>query len=138
MSIEVLGTQGKGRAEGRFLTASVKANGLVFTTLHHGYDPTTYDRATERGTMPADIVQQTTFALHEIHRVLDDAGTDLSKVLAVHVYVDSTDEGDLGRVAEAYHSYFRDHGVDRPPPRSIVNVAALCEAKIAVDAVAFA
>jgi enamine deaminase RidA (YjgF/YER057c/UK114 family) len=138
MSIEVLGTQGKGRTEGRFLTNGVKANGFVFTGLHHGYDPTTYDRATESGSMPEDIAQQTTFALHELHEVLGDAGTTLTKVLDVHVYVDSADEGDLGRVDEAYQSYFRDHGVDPPPPRSIVNVVALCEAKIAADLVALA
>jgi enamine deaminase RidA (YjgF/YER057c/UK114 family) len=138
MSIEVLGTQGKGRTEGRFLTSGVKANGFVFTGLHHGFEPTTYDRATESGSMPDDIARQTTFALHEVHKVLDDAGSTLAKVLDVHVYVDSTDDGDLSRVDEAYESYFRDHGVDRPPPRSIVNVVALCEAKIAVDLVALA
>jgi hypothetical protein len=58
MSKEVFGVQGSGPKEGRFLTRSVKENGLVFTTLHHGFDPADYDASIERVTLPEDLETQ--------------------------------------------------------------------------------
>jgi enamine deaminase RidA (YjgF/YER057c/UK114 family) len=134
MTVEVLGTQGRGRAEGRFLTNCAKANGLVFTTLHHGFAPATYDRATETGELPEDAATQTTYALHELSSVLTDAGSSLDDVLKANLYVDS-DQSDLELSRGAVVKFFEEHGIASPPPLTALSVA-LCQVKVAVDLMA--
>jgi enamine deaminase RidA (YjgF/YER057c/UK114 family) len=135
MTVEVLGTPGRGRAEGRFLTNCAKANGLVFTTLHHGFAPHTYDRATETGVLPDDAATQTTNALYELSAVLADAGSSLSEVLKANLYVDS-DQTDLELCRHALVKFFQDHGVASSPAVTVLGVA-LCQVKIAADLIAF-
>src|SRR5438552_14664493 len=107
MTVEMRGTQGRGRAEGRFLTNCAKGNGLVFTTQHHGFSPASYDRATETGELPEDAATQTSYALHELSSVLTDAGSSLNDVLKAYLYVDS-DQTELELSRPALVKFFEE------------------------------
>jgi enamine deaminase RidA (YjgF/YER057c/UK114 family) len=103
---EVFGVQGTGPKSDRFLTRSVRARGLVFTTLHHGFDPGDYDPTVEAGTLPDDLGQQTRNVLEELGKVLDEAGSGLDRALCVNLYVNSDEADALAQVDAAYHAFW--------------------------------
>lgn len=119
-----------GRQDGeKFSTLAVKANGLVFTTGNIGYDPDT-------GELPPDVERQTTFTLLTLTKVLEQAGTDLSKVVKVNVYLDDID-GEFEKMNSVYDDYFRERGITEPPARTTVG-ARLPWSKVEMDMVALA
>jgi 2-iminobutanoate/2-iminopropanoate deaminase len=119
-----------GRQDGeKFSTLAVKVNGLVFTTGNIGYDPDT-------GELPPDVERQTTFTLLTLTKVLEQAGSDLSKVVKVNVYLDDID-GEFEKMNSAYDDYFRERGIAEPPARTTVG-ARLPWSKVEMDMVALA
>jgi 2-iminobutanoate/2-iminopropanoate deaminase len=120
---EAVGT----RDGGRFATAAVKANGLVFTTGNIGPDPDT-------GELPPDVESQTRNTLARLQRVLEQAGSELAKVIKVNVYLDDI-AGEFDRMNAAYDAFFREHGITEPPARTTVG-ARLPWAKVEIDMVA--
>ena len=137
MTKEVFGVQGTGPKRDRFLTRSVKANGLVFTTLHHGFDPADYDPTVESGTLPDDVETQTRFALQLLEQVLVEAGSGLTKALKVSVYVNTPGADDLERVNAALAEFFSASGITEPPLCTTIR-AGLVEPGVAADMVALA
>lgn len=125
MSREAIGRSG---SEG-FTTLAVKANGFVFTTGNIGYDPDT-------GELPEDIERQTRFTLMTLHKVLEDAGTNLGNVVKVNVYMTSIEE-EFERMNTAYAEFFSEHGISEPPARTTVG-AHLPWSKVEMDMVAVA
>ena len=131
----VIGRRGTGSKEGRFLTYAVVARGYVFTTASRGYDPATFDAATESGTLPSDLATEARFALQRQHAVLQDAGGELSRVVKVNIYVNTDDPHDIDVVNDLYDEFFTSHGITQPPPRCVVN-ARFAVGRIAVDLIA--
>ncbi len=125
-----MGLEKVGRTEGdAFVTLAVKVNGLVYTTGNIGLDP-------ETGEVPPDIESQTRFTLDTLVGVLEDAGTTLSEVIKVNVYMDEiVDEFDA--MNAAYDEYFKAKGITEPPARTTVG-ARLPWAKVEMDMVALA
>jgi enamine deaminase RidA (YjgF/YER057c/UK114 family) len=134
---EVFGVQGTGPKADRFLTRSVRANGLVFTTLHHGWDPADYDPTVESGSLPDDLGEQTRNVLEELGKVLAEAGSGLDRVLRANVYVNSPAPDALDQVDAAYHAFFRERGLDEPAVRTTHRVQ-LMDPGVAMDLVAAA
>jgi 2-iminobutanoate/2-iminopropanoate deaminase len=134
---EVFGVQGTGQKADRFLTRSVRANGLVFTTLHHGWDPADYDPTIESGTLPDDLAAQTRNVLEVLGTVLAEAGSGLDRVLRANVYVNAPELDALEQVDAAYHAFFRDRRLDEPPLRTTTRVE-LMDPGVAMDIVAAA
>lgn len=103
---------------------AVTYNGLVFLSGQLGIDPAT-------GVIPEDFAAQARQALDNVRAVVEAAGSNLSRVLSVDVFLI-----DMGRFAEfngIYSTYFSAH----KPARAAVAVAALPrEAQVEVRAVA--
>jgi 2-iminobutanoate/2-iminopropanoate deaminase len=119
-----------GRTEGeRFITTAIEANGLVFTTGNIGLDP-------ETGELPDDVERQTTNTLLTLEAVLHKAGTDVSKLIKVNVFLDQID-ADFDRMNGAYDEFFRARGIEEPPARTTVG-ARLPWSKVEMDMVALA
>jgi 2-iminobutanoate/2-iminopropanoate deaminase len=134
MSKEVFGVQGSGPKDGRFLTRSVKANGLIFTTLHHGFDPADYDPSIESGTLPEDLETQTAFVLEELGNVLAEAGSGLDRALRATVFVNSDDPDALKRVEASFAAFFEARGLE--PPVSTIFRGELVDSGVAADLMA--
>jgi enamine deaminase RidA (YjgF/YER057c/UK114 family) len=137
MDKEVFGVDGTGPKAGRFLTRAVKANGLVFTTLHHGFDPADYDPTIEAGTLPDDIGTQMRFALEELGKVLAEAGSSIDRALKVNVYVNSPEVDALDRANAAFDQFFAERRLSRPPVRTSYR-GGLVDVGVAADLVAAA
>jgi 2-iminobutanoate/2-iminopropanoate deaminase len=119
-----------GRMDGeRFSTTAIEANGLIFTTGQIGLDPDT-------GELPSDVETQTKFTLMKLAGVLEQAGTDVSKLLKVNVFLDDID-AEFDRMNSAYDEFFRDRGITEPPARTTVG-ARLPWSKVEMDMVALA
>jgi len=103
---------------------AVTHGGLVFLSGQLGIDPAT-------GVIPEDFTAQATQALANVRAVVEAAGSDLSHVLSVDVFLI-----DMGRFAEfnqIYSTFFTTH----KPARAAVAVAALPrEAQVEVRVVA--
>jgi 2-iminobutanoate/2-iminopropanoate deaminase len=119
-----------GRRDGdRFSTSAVKANGLVFTTGNIGPDADT-------GELPPDVESQTRNTLLRLQAVLEQAGSELAKVIKVNVYLDDI-ESEFDRMNSAYDDFFRENGITEPPARTTVG-ARLPWSKVEIDMVAAA
>ena len=103
---------------------AVTYGGLVFLSGQLGIVPAT-------GIIPEDFAAQARQALSNLRAVVEAAGSDLTRVLSVDVYLI-----DMGRFAEfnaIYSTYFTSH----KPARAAVAVAALPrEAQVEVRVVA--
>lgn len=111
MGREVVGSESAG---GGFSTQAVRAGGLIFTTGRIGTDPTS-------GELPDDLQSQTRNTLENLHEVLHRAGTDLSNLVKVNVYLDDIDS-DFDAMNEVYSQFFTAHGIEAPPARTTVGV----------------
>ena len=96
---------------------AIRAGGFVYTAGQLGIDAETGDFA---GT---DVVSQTTQALRNLRAVLEAAGSDVRHVIKTTIFV--TDLGLFGQVNAAYAAFLDEEGVEHPPARSTVEVAAL-------------
>jgi 2-iminobutanoate/2-iminopropanoate deaminase len=89
----------------------------------------------DSGEIPASMKEQGRLALQNLQTALQAAGSDLSKVLKVTVFV--TDIKRLGEFNEVYKEVFR---LDQNPPvRSAVEVKGLADPRwlVEVEAVAY-
>ncbi|MDR1167237.1 MAG: RidA family protein [Deltaproteobacteria bacterium] len=103
---------------------AVSSGGLLFVSGQLPVDPQT-------GTMPADIAAQVKNSLSNVSAILRKAGSDLSKVLKVGVFL--TDLGDFAAANAIYETFFKEPF----PARTTVQVAALPKgAKVEIDAIA--
>jgi 2-iminobutanoate/2-iminopropanoate deaminase len=119
-----------GRKDGeRFSTSAIVANGLVFTTGNIGLDPDT-------GELPPDVETQTRNTLATLAGVLERAGSDLSKLIKVNVYLDDV-EAEFDRMSSTYAEFFSERGIDELPARTTVG-ARLPWSKVEIDMVALA
>lgn len=91
----------------------VTYNGLIFLSGQLPIDPATGELCT--GTM----AEQTTQAMNNIAALLQEAGSDLTKVLKATLLV--TDLAYFGEINEAYGKFFPEN----PPARVCYQVAAL-------------
>ena len=104
---------------------AVIAGQFVFLSGQIGFDPST-------GKMvPGGVSEQTTRALENVKAVLEAAGSSLSNVVRVGVYL--ADMSDFGAMNEIYSKYFG----DAKPARSAIAVKDLpAGALVEMDAVA--
>ncbi len=103
---------------------AVTHGGLVFLSGQLGIDPTT-------GVIPEDFAAQARQALDNVRTVVEAAGSSLTRVLSVDVFL--IDMGRFGQFNEIYSGYFSTH----KPARAAVAVAALPrEAQVEVRVVA--
>ena len=85
---------------------------LVFTAGQLGVNPGT-------GEFAEGVEAQARQALENLGSILEEAGSDFSKVVKVTVFLQSM--GDFQKVNAVYSEFFK----DEPPARSAVEVAAL-------------
>jgi len=98
---------------------------LVFTSGQLPIDPSTGKLLT------GSIEDQTRRALLNVEAVLKDAGSDLSKVVKVTVFV--KDMENFSKINEAYKEFFSNH----KPARSLVEAAKLpLNGEIEIEAIA--
>ena len=99
-------------------------NGLVFLSGQLGIDPAT-------GSIPDDFAAQARQALDNLRAVVEAAGSSLTRVLSVDVYL--IDMGRFGEFNAIYGTYFTAH----KPARAAIAVAALPrEAQVEIRVVA--
>ena len=121
---EVISTEEAPRPIGAFSQA-IRVGDLVFPCGQVGIDPRT-------GKLAGDTVEaQTRRALINLQGVLEAAGSGLSRVVKVTLYLKEI--SDMQRVNEIYAQHFRHD----PPVRSTIQVAALpLGALVEIDCVA--
>jgi 2-iminobutanoate/2-iminopropanoate deaminase len=91
----------------------VIANGFLFTAGQVALDPA------QGELVQGGIVEQTTRALENLRAVLEEAGTDFTRVVKTTVFL--VDMADFAEMNEIYGKVFGQHR----PARSTVAVAAL-------------
>ncbi len=102
---------------------AIKALGLVFVS---GQLP-----IESSGTIPEGITAQTRQCLENMKALLAAAGTGLTNVIKVTVFITNMD--DFGKMNEVYSQYFP----DTPPARSAVEVSRLARgALVEIEAIA--
>ena len=94
------------KPQGHYSQAVVH-NGVVYVAMQIGVDPID-------GPVKGDISEQAKVALNNVKEILKEAGSDLSKVLRVTVYV--SDISLWEQVNEVYSQFFGEH----KPARGIV------------------
>lgn len=105
---------------------AVKVNGMVYTSGQIALTP-------DGQMLESDIKVQTHQVLKNLTAVLNEAGSDLSKVVKTTIFLDSMD--DFAIVNEIYAEYFGSH----KPARSTVAVKTLPKnALVEIDCIAIA
>ncbi|MDR3154902.1 MAG: RidA family protein [Deltaproteobacteria bacterium] len=103
---------------------AVKSGSLVFVSGQLPLDPST-------GEMPPDVKGQVERSLSNIRSILEAAGSSLSKVVRVGIFL--TDLQDFQAANEVYGTFFK----EPYPARVTVEVSALPRgAKVEIDAIA--
>ena len=126
MTREIIVTDKAPQAVGPYSQA-LRAGGFVFVSGQIPLDPVTGELSS------APVAEQTAMVLKALSHILDAAGSGLSQVVKVTLYL--TDMGDFAEVNRAYGEFFPDD----PPARCAVEVAALPKgASIEVEAIALA
>jgi 2-iminobutanoate/2-iminopropanoate deaminase len=126
MTKSVIATSKAPAAAGPYSQA-VSANGLVFCSGQIPTDPATGEMVT------GSIGDQTRRCIENLAAVLEAAGSDLSKVVKVNVYL--ADIGDWPEFNEAYETFF----TSDPPARAAIGVGALPKgARVEVECVGLA
>lgn len=106
---------------GAVISPAVVAGGFLFASGHVGWTPGTREA-------PSDVESQTRQALENLESVLESAGTALSYVVKVNVYLTNIC-GDF----EAMNRVFRRYFGSNPPARTTVGVAALARDDLLVE-----
>ena len=105
---------------------AVKSGTLVFTAGQLGMD------AASGKLVEGGVQAQTKKALENLSAVLKAAGSDISQILKVTVFLQDMD--DFSAMNEIYATFF----TDNPPARSAVEVAALPkEGLVEIEAIAY-
>ena len=101
-------------------------NNLLFTSGQIGFDPV------EKKLVTGGIQAETRQFLENIKLIVEAAGSDLSKVIKITIYVSS--EGDFSEMNIAYGEYFNK---GNPPAKTAVTVHSLAiGALVEMDAIA--
>ena len=104
---------------------AIEAGGLIFTSGQIPLD-------TKTGEMPETIVEGTRRSLENIKAILEQAGSDMSKVIKTTVFL--ADMDDFAAMNGVYGQYFSEGAL---PARSAVQVAKLPKgAKVEIEAIA--
>jgi 2-iminobutanoate/2-iminopropanoate deaminase len=123
---QIITTKDAPQAIGPYSQAVV-AGGFVFASGQIPTNPST-GQFVEGG-----IVEQTEQVLRNLSRVLEAAGTDLSRVVKTTVFL--ADMNDFAAMNEVYGRFFSEN----PPARSTVQAARLPrDARVEIDVVALA
>lgn len=109
---ETLSTQNAPQAIGPYSQA-VRANGFIFTSGQIAIDPSTQQ------VVEGDVAIQTDRVLQNLSAILAAAGSNLSKVVRVGVFLKNMN--DFAAMNQVYGKYF----TSAPPARSTVEVARL-------------
>jgi 2-iminobutanoate/2-iminopropanoate deaminase len=115
MSKDVIATSKAPAAIGPYSQA-VRTGNLVFTAGQIALDP-----ATQLVVAPG-IAEQTTQVLENLKAILEEAGTNLAKVIKTTVFL--KDFNDFAEMNSIYGAYLAPEGV-KPPARSTVEVSRL-------------
>lgn len=107
----VISTQHAPGAIGPYSQA-MKAGNLIFTSGQLPIDP-------KNGEMPETIENQTKQSLENVKAILEEAGSDLSKVVKTTVFL--KDMNHFAQMNEVYRTYF----TENCPARSAIQVARL-------------
>lgn len=108
------------------LTPAIRAGDLIFVSGQLGIDD-------DGRVVAEDITAQVHQAMQRIRAILAEAGTELSSLVKVSVWL--TDKADFPAFNAAYREYFP----DRPPARStVVSELLIPGAKVEIDGIAFA
>ncbi|MGF7185877.1 2-iminobutanoate/2-iminopropanoate deaminase [Desulfitispora alkaliphila] len=103
---------------------AVKVNGMVFTS---GQLPFT----AEGQLVSEDVQEQTKQSLNNVKAILEEAGTDMSKVIKCMIFI--KDMNDFPKINDIYGSFFS----EPYPARSLVEVARLPkDVKVEIEAIA--
>ena len=105
---------------GALYSPAVVVGSLVFTAGNVGWVPETRE-------IPAGIEAQTAQTLENLKSVLEAAGTTLSHVVKVSVFL--TDMDDFAAMNQVYRRYFPEN----PPARTTVGVAALAHPDLLIE-----
>lgn len=109
---EIVSTTNAPAAIGPYSQATIH-NGVVYCSGQIPLDPETMQIVGEEVSAQAEQVMK------NLQAVLQEAGSDFSKVLKCSIFLDSMD--DFGAVNEVYGSYF----TENPPARETVAVQTL-------------
>ena len=122
----IVKTEGAPQAIGPYSQAVV-AGGFVYTSGQVGFDPAT-GQFVEGG-----VREQTAQVLRNLSKVLEAAGSDLSRVVKTTVFL--ADMNDFAAMNETYATFFG----GEPPARSTVQAARLPrDARVEIAVVALA
>ena len=124
MEKQIINTKNAPAAIGPYSQA-VKVGNLLFTSGQIPLDPNTGEMVID------DIKKATERSLENVKAILEEAGTNLSKVIKTTVFI--KDMNDFAAVNEVYGKYFSEN----QPARSCVEVARLpkdCKVEIEVIA----
>ena len=123
---KIIRTDGAPRPVGPYSQAVV-AGGLVFVSGQVSIDPGTGKLVV------GDVRTQTRQVLLNISSILEEAGTDLSRVVRAGVFL--ADMDDFAAMNDAYRAFFE----REPPARTTVEAARLpLDARVEIDVVALA
>ncbi|MFP5352534.1 MAG: RidA family protein [Actinomycetota bacterium] len=124
MSKTIISTGAAPEAIGPYSQA-ISANGFVFCSGQVPFEPSTMELVS------GSITEETKRCVQNLEAVLQEAGSDLSKVVKTTIYVTNMD--DFAEVNEAYASFF----TSEPPARATVGVAALPKgARVEIECIA--
>lgn len=124
MQKEVIQTKNAPAAIGPYVQG-IGLENLVFTSGQLPLHP-------ETGDMPTDIYEQTILSLTNVKAVLEAAGSDMTKIIKLGVFL--KDMNDFARMNEAYATFFPNDA----PCRTTVEVARLPkDAAVEIDAIAY-
>ena len=124
--MKVIQPAGQPRPKGHY-SPGIEHHGVIYVS---GQLPMTLDT---REPFTGDIAEQTELALRNVEAVLKEAGSDLSRVMQMTIYV--SDMELWGKVNETYARVMGDHR----PARAIVPVTELhFGTKIEIQAIALA
>ncbi|SFD46728.1 endoribonuclease L-PSP [Bacillus sp. 491mf] len=91
---------------------AMKAGNFIFTSGQLPIDP-------KNGEMPETIKEQTILSLENVKAILEEAGSDLSKVVKTTVFL--KDMNHFAQMNEVYTTYFTENF----PARSAIQIARL-------------
>jgi 2-iminobutanoate/2-iminopropanoate deaminase len=110
--IQVIQTDKAGPPVGPYSQA-IKANGFIFVAGEKGMDPAT------RQIVPGGIEAETRRTLENIKIILEEAGSNMDKVVSTFVFM--TDLREFSKMNDIYAEYF----TVNPPGRTTVEVKSL-------------
>jgi 2-iminobutanoate/2-iminopropanoate deaminase len=102
----------------------IRLGDLVFTSGQIGLDPQTGKL------VPGGAPQETRQALNNLNQILEAAGSSLTHVVKVTVYL--KDIQDYGKVNQVYAEFF----TEKPPARAIIQGDLPAGAAVELDAIA--